>query len=128
MKDSDFESYGTARYALAGDELCFHQNNKDFIAWSEVRVKVLLIAGAVLLSEPTEKIFEYALEAEEIPSDPSVTETVTIHLSEMEYRLERYKRLNTPPPHRLLRPKEGYSGPILRKEHDRRVEPLNRFK
>ena len=63
---------------------CFHSLSLPMLgwlqrkAWSEVRAKVLLTAGAVLPSELIERVFEYAIEAECIPTDPRVKEVIMV--------------------------------------------------
>ena len=63
-------------------ERCFHTLSVDLLwelqrrAWSEVRYNVFSTIGTVLPSELTEHVFEYALSAAQLPSDPTIYRSV----------------------------------------------------
>lgn len=74
------ETYPTApqRHVITS---CFRRRSVQLLdklqveAWSEVRASVFLTLGTILPPELAERIFEKALEAEEIPASPSVLKT-----------------------------------------------------
>ena len=63
---------------------CFHSNSFDLLhrlqikAWSEIRSNVFQTIGTLLPTELTERIFEFALAAEEIPLQPKVYQDVLV--------------------------------------------------
>ena len=69
-------AYRTFRCRSSPDE-CFHEYSIALLdwlqkkAWSEIRANVLLTVGDLLPAELAEWIFEAALEAEEVPNDPT---------------------------------------------------------
>lgn len=70
---------------------CFHHSSKDMLdwlqtkAWSEIRSNVLLSMGRILPAEIAERVFESALEAEDIPSRPSVKEKIMVEFPRAPY-------------------------------------------
>ena len=93
----DSESEHEDRYYYDDDYrsrtfVCFHRSSIKMLdwlqtrAWSEIRANVMLTAGALLPAEIAERVFEFALEAEEIPSHPSVKERFKPEAPEVELR------------------------------------------
>lgn len=82
---------------ICDNDTCFHQQTVKMLewlqkkAWSEVRTSVMLTAGAVLPVELAEKVFDYALIAEEIPANPCVKETIVVNVPD--WMDEEAKRL-----------------------------------
>lgn len=70
---------------------CFHHSSKDMLdwlqtrAWSEIRSNVLLSMGRILPAEIAERVFESALEVEDIPSRPSVKEKIMVEFPRTQY-------------------------------------------
>ncbi len=71
INDPEFESE---------NQSCFHTDTVELLdaiqikSWSEIRASVFLSLGTIFATEITQRIFECALEAEEIPIDPKTTE------------------------------------------------------
>lgn len=92
--------------------VCFHRSSIDMLewlqtsAWSEIRYTVMLTTGSSFPAEIAERVFDFALEAEEIPSDPRVKETVTIEASDSLLQWKTGRRRMRPK--RLVRPKSKY--------------------
>lgn len=63
---------------------CFHQKSVQLLdwlqtrAWSELRANVFLTIGTILPPELTEYVFECALEAQGVPSNPKTYETYPV--------------------------------------------------
>lgn len=85
------------------NEICFHNLTIVTLewlfgrAWSEIRGKVMLTIGTILPAELTERVFEYAILAEEIPADPSITEKVVVDPSARKGDSERSSRVKMKP-------------------------------
>ena len=67
------------------ERACFHKSSLPLLewlqkrAWSEVRVKIMLTIGTVLPTELAQRVFECAMEAEDLPIDPQVEETIMVN-------------------------------------------------
>jgi hypothetical protein len=78
---------------------CFHRSSIKMLewlqtrAWSEIRANVMLTAGSLLPAEIAERVFEFALQVEEIPSHPTVKDTVDSESSEAGRRREYYGKI-----------------------------------
>lgn len=81
---------------------CFHTNSKALLdwlqtkAWSEIRGNVFRTLGTVFAAELTEQIFGYALEAEDVPAHPRVSEGFLVQ--PLQWKIEKQQELNCPPP------------------------------
>lgn len=86
LEQSFFEDFCRSRVMHENNEYdscsecCFHSASLDLLdwlstkAWSEIRHNVFSTIGTRLPTELTERIFEYALAAEKIDSDPRLIE------------------------------------------------------
>ncbi|KAK3707545.1 hypothetical protein LTR37_012040 [Vermiconidia calcicola] len=93
---------------------CFHRNSiclLDWLqkkAWTEIRVSVLHTVGSLLPAELTDKIFEHALDAEEIPADPCLSETFHVEPDSKVIRHRERKGLKPLQPRSCERTREIY--------------------
>lgn len=111
--DGDDGSYPDSSDDFGDPYGCFHLSSANMLhwlqtqAWSEIRASVMLTAGSKLPAELAERVFEFALKAEEIPQDPSVQETVMVQFPKHLYATGRPLR-RLPGPRRVTRTKSAY--------------------
>ena len=120
---SDQQWYDDDDYGHSHNFDCFHRSSIKMLewlqtrAWSEIRGNVMLTAGSLLPAEIAERVFEFALQAEEIPAHPSVKETVASDSSKIGRRWTKRGKMRR---RNLVRMKSLYRCQAIKERgHDR---------
>ena len=102
---------------------CFHSNSFDLLhrlqikAWSEIRSNVFQTIGTLLPTELTERIFEFALAAEEIPLQPKVYQDVLVQPPEDMVQGAVERKVEPPPARWRRRIEERYKCCVLERKN-----------